>query len=251
MKFKVGCKTDTGKKKSNNEDSYYYNESIGLFGVADGMGGHAGGEVASKLAAETVLRRFESAGDRLEKIDDVPGFISNIISIASDVIKEEALNNPELRGMGTTIVQAFCSGGKVFVTNIGDARCYRLSAEGEFSLVSHDQSQIQEYIDDGLITEEQAKVHPMRHVITQAVGYSENLSPRTVECAYKAGDYYLLCSDGLNDEFKNDEDIKKIMTDAIAESNDDPGAVCQKLVDTALANGGRDNVTVIIFKIIE
>jgi protein phosphatase len=251
MKFKVGCKTDIGKKKSNNEDSYYFNEKLGLFGVADGMGGHAGGEVASRLAAETIVKRVEGAGEKLDKIDDIPAFISNIISIASDVIKQEALNNPELRGMGTTIVQALCGGGKVFVTNIGDARCYKLSADGEFSLVSHDQSQIQEYIDDGLITEEQAKVHPMRHVITQAVGYSENLKPRTVECEYRAGDYYLLCSDGLNDEFKNDGEIKELMVRTLAESGGDLDAVCQKLVDTALDLGGRDNVTVMIFKILE
>ncbi|HPG57052.1 MAG TPA: protein phosphatase 2C domain-containing protein [Candidatus Wallbacteria bacterium] len=251
MKFKIGCKTDIGRKKSNNEDSYYFLEEVGLFGVADGMGGHAGGEVASKLAAETITKRVAGAGDRLDKIENIPSFISNIITIASDSIKQEALENPSLRGMGTTLVQALCVNGKVFVSNIGDARCYKLSASGEFSLISHDHSQIQDYIDDGLITEEQAKVHPMRHVITQAVGYTDNLNARTVECEYKAGDYYLLCSDGLNDQFKNDGEIKDLLVKSLAETGDDLEATCQKMVDEANELGGRDNITVLIFKILE
>jgi protein phosphatase len=251
MNFKIGCKTDIGKKKSNNEDSFYFLENMGLFGVADGMGGHAGGEIASKIAAETISKSVAGAGDKIDKLNDIPGFISNLITMASDNIKQEALNNPSLRGMGTTIIQALCVKDKIYVTNIGDSRCYKLSAEGVFSLVSHDQSQIQDYIDDGLISEQQAKVHPMRHVITQAVGYSENLNPRTVECEYRAGDYYMLCSDGLNDQFNNDDEIKDIMVKSLAETGGDLDGVCRKLVDAANDLGGRDNITVLIFKILE
>ncbi len=251
MKFKVGFKTDVGRKKSNNEDNYYYIQNSGLFGVADGMGGHAGGEIASRIAVETVTKKISEAAGEINNMHDIPAFIKNIIIEASNNIKAEAVNDPSLRGMGTTIVQALCLKNKVFITNIGDSRCYRLSAAGDFSLISHDQSQIQDYIDDGLITEKQAKTHPMRHVITQAVGYSENLNPRTVECEYKAGDYYMLCSDGLNDQFNDDEEIKNIIVKSLAEMPDDLNAVCARLVDMANELGGRDNITVVMFKILE
>jgi len=251
MRIKFSFKTDIGRKKTNNEDSYYYSETSGLFGIADGMGGHAGGEVASKIAADIIKKCVESAGDKLGKLESIPAFISNIVIKASDSIKEEARRNPLLAGMGTTIVQMLCLEDKIYVSNVGDSRCYKLSDLKEFSQVSHDHSQIQEYIDDKIITEEQAKTHPMRHIITQAVGYSENLNVRTVVEPYKAGDYYLLCSDGLNDHFASDAEVKELFLNALEAGSGDLDAVCAALVDKANDLGGRDNITVMVLKILE
>lgn len=250
MKFKTGCVTDIGKVKANNEDSFYHCERQGFFLVADGMGGHAGGEVASRMAVEIMKSAFDEAFQNSRLPEDIPGFIENAIITSSEAIKKETLENPTLRGMGTTVVSCFCSGGKIYVANVGDSRCYRLSGEA-FELISHDHSQVQEYIDMGLITEEAAKKHPLRHVITQAVGYNDELKVRIVEEPYRAGDYYLLCSDGLNDHFSTDGEIKDLFIKSLAESGDDVQAACSKLVEVSNELGGRDNITVMVFKVIE
>jgi len=247
MNFKVSCKTDIGKKKANNEDNYYFSEKKGLFIVADGMGGHAGGEVASRMAVELISGKIEGA--------DISGLnaseiIQEAVVSASKKIKDTSMENDELRGMGTTLVLSLCNAGKVYITNVGDARCYSYDGQ-KFELLSHDHSQIQEYIDMNLINEAQAKVHPMRHVITQAVGYNDELKVRTVSRDMRAGDYFLLCSDGLNDHFESDEELGGVFIKLLAESGGDQDKICSELIDMVNGRGGRDNITILIFKILE
>lgn len=247
MNFKVSCKTDIGRKKANNEDNYYFSDKKGLFIVADGMGGHAGGEVASDMAVKLISEKIENADISNSNAESV---IQEAVVSASKKIKDASLENDELRGMGTTLVSCLCNGGKVYVTNVGDARCYLYDGK-RFELLSHDHSQIQEYIDMNLINEAQAKVHPMRHVITQAVGYNDELKVRTVSRDITAGDYYVLCSDGLNDHFESDEELGASFIKLLNDSGQDLDRVCSDLIDIVNGRGGRDNITILIFKILE
>lgn len=247
MNFKVSCITDIGRKKANNEDNYYFSEKKGLFIVADGMGGHAGGEVASDMAVRLISEKIENTDISNLNVSDV---IHEAVVSASKKIKDTSMENDELRGMGTTLVSCLCHGGKVYVTNVGDARCYSYDGN-RFELLSHDHSQIQEYIDMNLINEAQAKVHPMRHVITQAVGYNDELKVRTVSREYRAGDYYLLCSDGLNDHFESDEELGGVFMKLLGDSSGNMDKMCSEFVDMVNGRGGRDNITILMFKILE
>lgn len=255
MKFKVGCLTDIGRKKANNEDNYFFLDDAGLFLVADGMGGHAGGEVASALAVGIIREKFEEWMKNGSKSGEEASLIEESIKCASTRIKEVAAEKPELTGMGTTVVLCLFTGEKVFISNVGDSRCYRFR-DNALALLSHDQSQIQEYIDMNLITEEQAKTHPMRHVITQAVGYNDDLKVRTVEEKYSAGEYFLLCSDGLNDHFESDAELNEVFSGYLGEcrgagpEGEDLTSVCRRLIDFVNERGGRDNTTVMIVKTI-
>ncbi|MEZ7891393.1 MAG: Stp1/IreP family PP2C-type Ser/Thr phosphatase [Candidatus Wallbacteria bacterium] len=251
MKFIGACKTDIGKKKQNNEDSFFFSQEQGIFLIADGMGGHAGGEIASDIAVKTIQKMFDNVKERVDKIPSIEKFIESSVLSSSALIKKETIARPELTGMGTTIVMCFALNEKIYVANVGDSRCYILTAGGDFRLLSKDHSQIQELIDRRIITEEQAKKHPLRHVITQAVGYNDTLDVRIVDEDYRPNDYYLLCSDGLNDHFESDAEIKELLKASIAESNDDLELAAQKLVDKANELGGRDNITVMIFKTLE
>ncbi|HNY10146.1 MAG TPA: protein phosphatase 2C domain-containing protein [Candidatus Wallbacteria bacterium] len=246
MNFKVSCKTDIGKKKANNEDNYYFCEKKGLFIVADGMGGHAGGEVASDMAVKLISEEIENADISKFNVADV---IREAVAAASEKIKNVSMENDELRGMGTTLVSCLCHDEKVYVTNVGDARCYSYDGQ-KFELLSHDHSQIQEYIDMDLINEAQAKVHPMRHVITQAVGYNDELKIRIVPRDYRVGDYYILCSDGLNDHFESDEELGGAFIKLLDASGGDLDKICSDLIDMVNDRGGRDNITILIFKIL-
>jgi len=249
MKFKVGCLTDIGRKKQNNEDKYYFSEEAGLFVVADGMGGHAGGEVASDIAVGVIREKFDEWIKKGRPRGIEKNLIEESVTGASARIKDEAAKRPDLTGMGTTVIMCLFTDEKVFVSNVGDSRCYRFKA-GELTQLSHDQSQIQEYIDMSLITEEQAKTHPLRHVITQAVGYNDDLKVRTIEEQYSPDEYYILCSDGLNDHFESDSEIKDLFIKYLGELGDELEKICKKLIDFVNERGGRDNTTVMIVKTI-
>ncbi len=260
-------RTDPGRVRSGNEDHFLVAElsrtlrvrqtslpqpetqqglSRGhVLMVADGMGGHAGGEVASALTVETVeafivelLRRFSNL-----RTEDEAGVLADLreaVQRADARILEEAQEHPELAGMGTTLTLAFASGTRLFVIHAGDSRCYRFRA-GVLEQLTEDHTVVAEMAARGAITIEQARRHPRRHVVTNALG-GNNPGVRVdvqVE-ALEAGDTVLLCSDGLTDML----DGRRIA--AVLAAEPEPGAACARLIAEANEAGGRDNVTAVV-----
>jgi protein phosphatase len=213
--------------------------------VADGMGGHAAGEVASALTVETVeafvmelLRRFSNlqASDEYGVLAD----LRQAVRQADARIAEEAALHPELAGMGTTLTMAFASGSRLFVIHAGDSRCYLLRS-GELLRLTADHTIVAEMVDRGELSPEQARHHPHRHVVTNVLGGGTPGVRIDVErVGLEEGDVLLLCTDGLTDML----DDRRIMAVLAAES--DPETACARLVAEANEAGGRDNVTAVV-----
>lgn len=238
IQLKHGVATDTGNVRPQNEDSYL--ASSPLFAVADGMGGHNAGEVASALA--TSLLHEHSAGITLST-----DWLVDTISSINRTIHESAAESIERRGMGTTICAlsliepAGDRGGQpqVALANVGDSRIY-LSRAGIFRQLSVDHSYVQELVSEGLISEEEARVHPRRNIVTRALGIDQRVAVDTWMIPVFPGDRFILCSDGLVDEVPT-ADIA-----AIAEQQLNPQMIADALVNLAKRNGGRDNITVVV-----
>jgi protein phosphatase len=230
------CKTDTGLKRESNQDSFLINQDFGLYVVADGMGGHSGGEVASALATQAL----EDSVIQPPSIEMRPReILVNAYSEASKRIYDKAAyENPELTGMGTTMVSLYRAGNSIFICNVGDSRCY-LYRKPNLWLLTEDHSLVNEQLRAGLIDEEQAKNFTSRNVITRSVGYEREVSVDIIERPYTKGDVYLLCSDGLS-SLVIDEDIQQVLNNCTIDKGVD---AC---VAKALENGGNDNVTVLI-----
>jgi protein phosphatase len=238
MLLKHGVATDTGNVRPQNEDAYVTSEH--LFAVADGMGGHNAGEVASALATSLLLER--SMGKIL-----TPEWFVEAISDINHTIHESAAENSERRGMGTTIcalalVQSISESvepPQIALANVGDSRIY-MSRSGKFRQLSVDHSYVQELVTEGLITEEEARVHPRRNIVTRALGIDDRVAVDTWLIPLFSGDRFILCSDGLVDEVST-ADIA-----AIAAQYLEPQQVADELVALAKRNGGRDNITVVV-----
>lgn len=240
-------KTDKGRIRSNNEDSLYCNDTLKIFIVADGMGGHSGGEIASKIAINTISNFL---AQKLEKIYPeefhMTEFLLESLSLANSRILEESLNNQSLKGMGTTAVIVLVSKkGNLYIANIGDSRVYLIDHKLEkISRLTKDHTLVQELYDGGVISTNEKKKHPLRHIITQALGLGPNIRPFINEQKFSVNEYLLLCSDGLT-EMLTDEEILMILNDFNYGS---VRAKCDKLVETANTKGGVDNISVILLK---
>ncbi len=232
-----GSATDVGRVRSNNQDSSLV--ALPLFAVADGMGGHAAGEVASRLALDTL--RNSVADQSLESL--VAG-----VKLANTRVFEMSHTDPSMRGMGTTLcaVALVIIDGheRLAVVNVGDSRVYVLQ-EGAFIQVSEDHSLVESMVRQGTITPEQAKVHPQRNILTRALGIDGEVGVDSWEVAPFSGDRYLLCSDGLFNEVTDDR-IAEILTET-----EDPQEAAEILVRMANEGGGRDNITVVIVDVVE
>ena len=235
--LQVGMATDVGRVRDHNEDSALAEGSI--FIVADGMGGHAAGEVASAIVVDA-LRELAPRCDLTR--DD----ITAQVDLANERILEAVGTNPEQRGMGTTAsgLALIESGGswRWFVLNVGDSRVYRFR-DGELTQQTVDHSEVQELVDAGIITPEQARVHPARNVVTRCLGNTASHRPDTWELPLRTGERFLACSDGLTNELSDGE-----MRD-ILQAHPDPQIVAEELVHAAVAAGGRDNVTVVVVRL--
>lgn len=222
-------KTDVGCNRSNNEDSYIVDNDYDLWIVADGMGGHAGGEVASKMAVNTVHAEITNTNDCKEAIRK-----------AHDSILQKAENSPDLNGMGTTIVILRIIDGNYEITWVGDSRCY-LHRNGQLICLSKDHSYLQKLIDLGKIkTEAEILDFPAKNIITQAVGIDDGELKIDEICGKaKHGDRFLLCSDGLSDVVDNKK-IEEIISSADLQS------CSEKLINEALNLHGNDNITAIV-----
>ncbi|GIL16612.1 MAG: hypothetical protein BroJett040_03630 [Oligoflexia bacterium] len=234
MSLDVWCKTDKGLRRESNQDSYLINKDLGLFIVADGMGGHSGGEVASALAVQTV--------EEVIKKPAVPDLSPKDLLVyaytqASRRIYEKAQNeNPELMGMGTTMVLVYRSGSSLYIANVGDSRVYLFRRPHLWQL-TEDHSLVNEQLRAGLITEEQLKTVSGKNVITRSVGYEPDVVVDVIERPLTRGDVFLLCSDGLHG-LVIDQKICELLNKNTLDK------VVDRCIDQALANGGDDNVTV-------
>lgn len=239
MKIDAWFMTDKGLRRDSNQDSCYIDKGRGVFVVADGMGGHSGGEVASSIAVKTAEEMF-AMDETLEKSPREVLF--KAYEIANHRIYDKAANEqPQLAGMGTTMVMAYVRGNTVYIANVGDSRCY-LFKRPHLWQVTEDHSLINEQVRAGLLSEEQARAMLGRNVITRSVGYEPEVHPDIIERQVQPGEVYLLCSDGLT-SMVSDEKISEIL------NRNSPERAVRQCIDQALANGGDDNVTVLIFQV--
>ena len=233
----VGIKSDVGIVRSLNEDyaGYIEEEEFKLYVVADGMGGHNAGEVASEMAVEAVKlyveENYKSEGKNVLK---------NAINFANSKIYDSARCGNEYKGMGTTLVAALVNENSITIANVGDSSCFGIKGN-YINKITKDHSLVQELIDSGSITEEEGRNHPKKNVITRALGTNNIVKVDIFNLDVDVYDKYLLCTDGLSNEVLKDEILEEI--------NDinDYNTACDKLVLLAKNRGGRDNITVLLF----
>ncbi len=229
--------TDTGRRRKNNEDSFIVMMDLGVCGVADGMGGAAAGETASRLFTEHAAQVF-SDGFR-HKEDDAGELIQKAFSQANKAIIGHAADHPGSVGMGCTGEILVISDGQYIIGHVGDSRVYLFSA-GVLTQLTHDHSLVQLQIDQGLLKPEDAGNHPLRNVILQAVGTEETLSVDLIRGTAYPNDIFLLCSDGLT-SMVGDSDIAQVLS-----SDDVLPRKVERLIEAANSNGGLDNITVVL-----
>lgn len=233
--IKVHGKSDIGRKRKNNQDSFMIKPELNLFAVADGMGGHSGGEVASAMAVRTLEKIFHDRADlSAEKR------LLESAQLANQAIWEHSQKEASLRGMGTTLTAAAVEDDWMYIAQVGDSRCY-LYREGELYQITEDHSQYYELLRAGMIHEIES-FGVQKNVITRSVGYERDVKVDLYARKMNPGDQYLLCSDGLTGMVSN-EQISQIL------QNFDTENAVRNLVDLANLNGGEDNVTVVIFDV--
>lgn len=243
MILRAQGKTDRGLVRVSNEDNFHVDEELGLLVVADGMGGHASGEIASQLAVNIIRDYFLGPSKPVGEPDPACSLASNrlkdAIVLANQSVYEAAQSSPQFRGMGTTIVAVLLTGNLVSIAHIGDSRVY-LVRGGGLEQLTDDHSVVMEQVRKELISREEAAQSRIKNVLTKALGIAPDVEPDLHEMTLFEDDLLLLCSDGLHG-MVDDEEILKIVT-----SSADTAAVCDALVARALENGGGDNVTVVL-----
>lgn len=238
--------SDTGLTRDHNEDYIAWDEARGLALLADGMGGHKAGDVASRLCVETLSDVLLPALDgplRLRPNKGVSRHVTLVrraVNKANAVVFAAAGDNPDYAGMGTTLVLAVFYDDKVVVAHVGDSRLYRLRA-GQLTALTADHSLVRELLEQGVIGAEEARDNPYSHIITQAVGVRAEIVPEVQEREALPGDIYLLCSDGLSDLVTDAE-----IHDSLMATQGNWSRATQRLVDLANQRGGRDNISVVI-----
>jgi PPM family protein phosphatase len=248
--LKAAGLTHVGKQRQHNEDSYLVEAEAHLFLVADGMGGHAAGEIASRIAvdsiSEFILHTKEDDGTWPHAYDEHYKRSTNrlmaAVRLANTRVLEAMRKDARLRGMGTTVVACLADDETMSFAHVGDSRAYMIR-NNQLSRITNDHSWVFEQVQAGMLTEAEAEKHPLRNVITRALGGALQVTPDASEIEMKAGDVYLLCSDGLTGMVP-EEEILRVVTQA----NGDIDRACQVLIDSANERGGLDNVTAILVK---
>ncbi len=248
MKFDVYGITDTGCVRELNEDSYVIKgftngKEPGFCVVADGMGGHNAGEVASRLAVDFIT---ESLSDILigDGSADIPKRINDALNNANESIYKMSCEDSSRSGMGTTAVICAFSGGEGYIANIGDSRAYACRLN-EIYQITVDHSVVEEMVASGSITKEEARMHPQKNIITRAVGSEITTKADIFEYEYKPGDSIIMCSDGLSGMIDDNVILKTV------QEYDNSKTIAEKLCGFAKENGGLDNITVIVIRIVE
>jgi serine/threonine protein phosphatase PrpC len=245
--------TDVGRKRKHNEDAFTLDEIEGLFIVADGMGGHAAGEVAAKITVETIGEFIAATRQKEEatwpfKYNHELAFNSNRLAIAIEKANERVMSavaaQPWLKGMGTTVVAGLLNEKILSLAHVGDSRAY-LYRDGELTRLTDDHSWVHEQVSAGILTEDEAKTHPLKNVVTRALGGGPSVSPDLREMEFSKGDAFLFCSDGLT-TMLSDEEIRDSVA---ADEKKDAQTLCENLVGLANDKGGVDNITVVFVRI--
>ncbi len=256
MTISCGAVSDRGRVRANNEDHFLVDEKNNIFIIADGMGGHRSGEVASKMACDVIAKNLATVlqqkadgngetmvfGGNDPALSEVANFAVSSIKIANEVIYEASVSYSQNKGMGTTLVLTLYLNNSYIICWVGDSRAY-LVRQGQLSQLTRDHSVVQEQIDKGLITAQQAESSEYKNVLTRALGTDTNVVPGLVEKEAAGGDFVLLCTDGLT-KMLSDEQI-------LAHFNDDttPQSIADQLVAAANEAGGRDNVSAIVLHV--
>jgi len=243
--------TDIGRRRQLNEDALFVDDESGLYVVADGMGGHNAGEVASKLAVETVSNFVRRSGDDEEitwpygvdpSISINANRLRTAIMLANKRVWKEADNREDYTGMGTTIVAGLVEDDSITLCAAGDSRAYRLRGDA-LDQITTDDSWVQVALTEGLLQADEAENHPMKNIITKAVGAKQNIELTVYEEPLKDGDVYLLCTDGLHGMVAEAK-ILEILRD----KKDDLEQTVQTLVAAANEKGGKDNITAVVLQ---
>ncbi len=249
MKIRYAGSTHVGMKRAHNEDSFLLLGEHNLYVVADGMGGHASGEVASQIAVETLGHFFIDTSRDTDmtwpfKANKAQSYDENRlntgIKLANRRVFESAQSEAKLRGMGTTLVSLYCGKTGVYVAHVGDSRVYRIT-EGRIVQMTEDHSLLNDYLKMHTLTPEEIAAFPHKNVIVRALGMRDSVAVDIQKTIPKKGDYFMLCSDGLSGMIDD-----ATILQAIQEAQDDVEKMCQSLIAAANARGGQDNITVVV-----
>ncbi len=247
--IRASGQTDVGQRRDHNEDAFLVDEPLRLFIVADGMGGHAGGGTASRLAVETIQQSVRAAQEQSPELlgppggveeSPVPDVLREAVEAACTKIFETAQGAPELSGMGTTVTAALVDGRTAFVAHVGDSRCY-LMRESRIYQVSEDHSLVNEQLKAGAISPDEARHSRFKNIITRSVGFEQQVQVDLMGVELEAGDTLLLCCDGLSNLVEDVEILHVVEGSTLEES---PG----KLIALANERGGDDNITVVVIR---
>jgi serine/threonine protein phosphatase PrpC len=241
--------TNVGLKRGSNEDCYSTEDSLGLYVVADGMGGHQAGEVASRIAVELIkksFRRWIEQGAYEDELFGYPddsvtiqgNYLLSSIRLANRVVYEMALEHEQYQGMGTTVATLLISPSRIITANVGDSRIYMVR-DGHIERLSKDHTIVAEQVEMGVMTEEEASSAPLKHVLTRNLGSAENVEPEIFEIEPSNDDRLILCSDGLTDLVSDREILE------MTQNVEDPENLCNQFVEKVLRRGAHDNTTVV------
>jgi serine/threonine protein phosphatase PrpC len=239
MILRAAATTDVGMRRGANEDRYALAPELGLFLVADGMGGHSAGQVASKIASEAALEAVRALEGGTVSLTEK---LRRAVEIANRRIHATAEAKRELAGMGTTFVSILATEQRVALAHVGDSRAY-LVRGGRIRCLTDDHSLVGELLRRNEIDEAAAREHPHRHVLTRAVGVRRQVQPDLAELTPMPGDLFLMCSDGLTTHLEDSQ-----IAEHVEAQPDDPQALCDGLVAAANADGGSDNITVVVVR---
>lgn len=251
MRYFAVARTDVGRKRDRNEDSFCLAPELGLFVVADGMGGHAAGEVASRLAVQTIREWMTKylggvdagmLGPPVETCSRKANFLLSSIRQSNRIIYDAAQSRREYAGMGTTVVSVLAMNDHVALAHVGDSRVYRIRTD-HIDQLSRDHSLVQQQVELGLISQQEAQGSQYRHLITRALGLQETVEVELAEQPSLPGDILLLCTDGVSDLLEDEE-----MLAIVREHAEDLEKACVALVDRANYKGGDDNITALLIQ---
>ncbi|GGJ86400.1 protein phosphatase [Lentibacillus kapialis] len=239
--MKAYFQTDQGRIRPHNEDDggVFYNQTGQLLAIiADGMGGHQAGDVASQMATSFIQNKWEQA-DSFQSSEASEKWLKDAFEEANLALLEHAQNNEACAGMGTTVVAAICTDEFVAVAHIGDSRCYKLT-DGEFKQITEDHSLVNELVRSGELSEEDAEHHPRKNVLLKALGTEADITPDTQSTKWRSESKLLLCSDGLTNKV-TDEELSSFI-----QEQEDVRSVGRDMIELANERGGEDNISLVI-----
>ncbi len=252
MKTRYAAASDRGRVRKNNEDAFWADPGLGFFAVADGMGGHAAGEVASRLALETLRqsiaeskqkRQTEGSPDQTALLSPPSTLLVNGIRLANQAVFQSSQEKEEYRGMGTTIVALYFFDSSSVVAHVGDSRLYRIRG-GKIAQLTEDHSLVWEQYRQGLISKEALSGSSLKNIVTRALGMNPTVDVDVQETDLKRGDLLILCSDGLSDLVRDEE-----LMETVLGASGDLHRACRELTQLANQRGGKDNITVLLIQI--